>query len=209
MRRQTTGEEIANSISHGAGLAAAAGAAPYLFKGVAGFGNTGLTIGAALFAAASMLLYLASTIYHALPRGQAKRTLRTIEHAAIFILIAATYTPFTLGVLGGGWGWSLFGLTWGFALAGVALKVFAKPAHPGISTGLYLVMGWLALLAIKPLYTLMPMAGFSWLVAGGAAYTTGVIFYANDDRLRYGHFVWHLFVLTGNVCHYLAIIHAV
>ena len=207
-RNQAAGEETANSISHGFGLLAVLAAAPFLLDKVAGFANPGLTLGAVLFAAASALLYLASTLYHALPRGKAKRRFRTIEHSAIYLLIAGTYTPFALGVLRGGWSWTLIGLTWGFALTGVALKIFARPAHPGISTGLYLVMGWLALIAIKPLYELMPTAGFLWLVAGGAAYTIGVIFYVGDDRLRFGHFVWHLFVIAGNGCHYLAILNA-
>lgn len=208
MRVQSVREEAANSISHGIGLVALLGATPWLLKNAAAAGDPGLTVGAALFAAATALLYLSSTLYHALPQGKAKRIFRAIEHSAIFLLIAGTYTPFTLGVLRQGWGWTMFGLIWGLALAGVILKVFAKLSHPVISTALYLAMGWLVLIAIKPLYALLPAPGFFWLVAGGVAYTLGVIFFAIDDYLHYGHFIWHLFVLAGNGCHYLAILHA-
>ena len=152
-----------------------------------------------------VLLYLASTLYHALPAGKAKRVFRIIEHSAIFLLIAGTYTPFTLGVLRGAWGWTLLGLVWGLALAGVALKAFEKISHPAISTGLYLFMGWLILIAAVPMYGRVPLSGLLWLVAGGVAYTAGVAFFVADSRLRYGHFIWHLFVLAGTACHYWAV----
>ena len=153
-----------------------------------------------------MLLYLASTLYHALPTGKAKRVFRVIEHSAIFLLIAGTYTPFTLGVLRGAWGWTLLGLVWGLAVAGVALKAFARISHPIVSTGLYLLMGWLILIAANPLYARVPTTGLLWLVAGGVAYTAGVAFYATDSRLRYGHFIWHLFAMAGTACHYFAVL---
>jgi hemolysin III len=205
-REQSRGEENANSISHGIGLVAALAATPFLIIHAVRRGDTGFIVGASLFASTMVLLYLASTIYHALPIGKAKRVFRVIEHSAIFLLIAGTYTPFTLGVLRGAWGWTLLGLVWGFAVAGVALKVFHRMSHPIVSTGLYLLMGWLVLIAVDPLYARVPASGLLWLVAGGVAYTGGVAFYSADSRLRYGHFIWHLFVMTGTACHYFAVL---
>jgi hemolysin III len=169
-------------------------------------GDTGFIVGASLFAPTMVLLYLTSTIYHALPIGKAKRVFRVIEHSAIFLLIAGTYTPFTLGVLRGGWGWTLLALVWGLAVAGVALKAFHRMSHPMVSTSLYLLMGWLILIAVNPLYARLPASGLLWLVAGGVAYTGGVAFYSADSRLRYGHFIWHLFVMAGTACHYFAVL---
>ena len=147
-----------------------------------------------------------STLYHALPVGKAKRRFRVIEHCVIFILIAGTYTPLTLGILRGHFGWTLFGIVWGLAIAGVALKAFYKTAHPIISTGLYLLMGWLLVIAIKPLFARMPTAGLFLLIAGGLSYTAGVAFFATDSRLKYGHLIWHLFVITGTTCHYFVVL---
>lgn len=205
-RAQSHGEEIANSVSHGIGLVAALVATPFLVVQAAGRDDRVFFIGACVFAVTMVLLYLASAIYHALPAGRAKRVFRVAEHSAIYLLIAGTYTPFTLGVLRGPWGWTLLGIVWGLALAGVALKVFGKVSHPVLSTGLYLVMGWLILIAAEPLYARVPLAGLLWLLGGGVAYTIGVIFFAADARLRYAHFVWHLFVLTGTTCHYFAVL---
>jgi hemolysin III len=205
-REQSRGEEIANSISHGIGLVAALVAIPFLIMHAIRRGDTGFIVGASLFAATMVLLYLASTLYHALPPGKAKHVFHVIEHSAIFLLIAGTYTPFTLGVLRGAWGWTLLGLVWGLAVAGVALKAFNRLLHPIVSTGLYLLMGWLILIAINPLYARVPASGLLWLVAGGVAYTTGVAFFAADSRLHYGHFIWHLFVMAGTACHYFAVL---
>jgi len=205
-REQSRGEEIANSISHGIGLVAALFATPFLILHAERRGGTGYIVGVGLFAATMVLLYLASTLYHALPAGKAKRAFKVIEHSAIFLLIAGTYTPFTLGVLRGAWGWTLLGLVWSLAAAGVALKVFNRMSHPILSTGLYLLMGWLIVIAIHPLYARVPASGLLWLVAGGLAYTTGVAFFAADARLHYGHFIWHLFVMAGTACHYFAVL---
>ena len=205
-REQSRGEEIANSISHGIGLIAALVATPFLVVYAIRRGDTGFIIGTSLFAATMVLLYLASTLYHALPRGKTKRMFQVIEHSAIFLLIAGTYTPFTLGVLRGAWGWTLLGLVWGLAVVGVALKAFDRISHPIVSTGLYLFMGWLILIAGNQLYARIPSSGLLWLVAGGVAYTAGVAFYATDSRLRYGHYIWHLFVMTGTACHYFAVL---
>lgn len=205
MREQSREEEIANSISHGIGLVAALVATPFLILHAVLRGDTGFIAGASIFSATMVLLYLASTLYHALPIGKAKRLFHVIEHSAIFLLIAGTYTPFTLGVLRGAWGWTLLGLVWGLAVTGVALKALDRMSHPIVTTSLYLLMGWLILIAANPLYARVPTSGLLWLVAGGVAYTVGVAFFAADSRLRYGHFIWHLFVMAGTACHYFAV----
>ncbi|MFO7579364.1 PAQR family membrane homeostasis protein TrhA [Nitrosomonas halophila] len=204
-REQSPGEEIANSVSHGIGLVAALVGTPFLIMHATRHEDTGFVVGVSLFAATMVLLYLASTLYHALPRGKGKRVFKIIEHSAIFLLIAGTYTPFSLGVLRGPWGWSLVGIVWSLAAVGVAIKAFDKMHNPIISASLYLLMGWLILIAIYPMYTRMPLSGLLWLVAGGVAYTIGVFFFATDSRIRYGHFIWHLFVMVGTVCHYFAV----
>ena len=205
-REQSRGEEIANSISHGIGLIAALGATPFLIMHAVLRGVTGFIVGSSIFAASMVLLYLASTLYHALPTGKTKRAVQVIEHSAIFFLIAGTYTPFTLGVLRGAWGWTVFGLVWGLAVIGVVLKTSNRLFHPIVSTGLYLLMGWTILIAINPLTSRVPVSGLLWLGAGGVAYTTGVVFFAAESRLKYGHFIWHLFVLAGTTCHYFAVL---
>lgn len=205
-RTQTLGEEIANSLSHGVGLLAATIAVPVLVLAAAQRGGAMGIVGASVFAATVLLLYFTSTIYHALPDNRAKRLFQLLDHGAIYLLIAGTYTPFTLGVLRGTWGWTLFGMIWGLALAGVVLKIVCGLRYPTFSTGLYLVMGWLALIAAKPLWLHVPTWGIAWLLAGGIAYTVGVVFFWMDDRLRYGHFVWHLFVLVGTTCHFIAVL---
>jgi hemolysin III len=205
-REQSRGEEIANSVSHGIGLLAALVVIPALIAEAARHGDGGYIAGTTLFATTIVLLYLASTLYHALPAGKAKRVFRVIEHSAIFLLIAGTYTPFTLGVLRGAWGWTLFGIVWSLALAGVTLKAAGRASHPILSTGLYLLMGWVIVIAVDPLVTRVPTPGLLWLLAGGLSYTVGVIFFATDWRLRYGHLVWHLFVMAGTACHYMAVL---
>ena len=152
-----------------------------------------------------IVLYFSSTLYHSFRPGRLKHIFRIIDHSAVYLLIAGTYTPFTLGVLYGAWGWTLLVLIWVLALAGVALKFLRRMSHPVISTVLYLLMGWLIVVAIDPIYTRLPAAGLAWLVAGGLAYTAGTIFFVYDSRLRYGHFIWHWFVLAGTTCHYFAV----
>lgn len=204
-REQTRGEELANSISHGIGLVAALVATPFLLVRAAEHDDTAFLVGVAIFALAIVFQYLSSSLYHALPVGRAKQILRVIEHSAIFILIAGTYTPFTLGVLRGSWGWTLCALVWTLALVGVVLKSSNRLFHPRLSNALFLVMGWLILVAVKPMLDNVPMAGLLWLLAGGLAYTIGVAFYAASSRVRYAHFTWHLFVMLGTVCHYFAV----
>jgi hemolysin III len=204
-RRQSQGEEIANSVSHGVGLLAALAGAPVLIVAAVSRGRAADIAGASVFAATIVLVYFSSTLYHALPGNRAKRVFRALDHGAIYLLIAGTYTPFTLGVLRGAWGWTLFGLVWGLALGGVVLTVAGGVRHPVLSTGLYLAMGWLVLIAVKPLWDRVPMWGLLWLLAGGVAYTVGVAFYG-AHRLRYGHFVWHVFVIAGTACHFVAVL---
>ena len=205
-RPQSPGEEIANSLSHGIGLAAALVGASFLIAAAIQQGSASFIVGASVFAATMVLVYLASTLYHALPRSRAKGVLLVCDHAAIFLLIAGTYTPFTLGVLRGAWGWTLFGLVWGLAAAGIAFKVMGGAVrYPILSTSVYLGMGWLFLIAAGPVWHLMPLAGLLWLLAGGIAYTVGVRFLVTE-RIRYNHFVWHLFVLAGTACHFVAVL---
>lgn len=204
-RSQSCGEEIANSVSHGAALIAALVAAPFLLVPAIRHGSPLTITGAAVFVGTMVMLYLASTLYHAFTESKAKRVFRVLDHGAIFLLIAGTYTPFTLGVLRGVWGWTLLGLVWSLAVFGVIVKASGRIRHPRLSTGLYLGMGWLIIIAVRPLWLRMPWSGILWLLAGGIAYTGGVAFYA-AERLRYGHFVWHLFVVLGTVCHFCAVL---
>ncbi len=204
-RNQSRGEEIANSVSHGVGLLAAIAATPVLIVAAVNRGDPAGIVGASVFAAAVTLLYLTSTLYHALPANRAKQVFRVLDHGAIFLLIAGTYTPFTLGVLYGTWGWILFGLVWGLCLAGMIFKAIGGTRYPILSTCLYLAMGWLVLIAVKPLWLAMPTWGLFWLLAGGISYTVGVAFFA-APRLRYTHFIWHLFVMAGTACHFIAVL---
>lgn len=205
-RIQSHGEETANSISHGIGFVAALAGTPFLILQATRHDDAGLVVAVALFSASMITLYLASTLYHALSAGKAKRVFRVIEHSAIYLLIAGTYTPFTLGILRGAWGWSLFGTVWSIAIVGIALKAFGKAAHPVLSTSLYLVMGWLVVVAAVPMVERIAPAGVLLIIAGGLSYTAGVAFFALDSRLKYGHFIWHLFVLGGTACHYFSVL---
>ena len=203
-RLQTHGEEIANSVSHGIGFLAALAVTPLLVVAAIPHG-AGSIVGVSVFAVTMATLYLVSTLYHAVPSARAKRVFRALDHGAIFLLIAGTYTPFTLGILRGGWGWALFGAIWGLALAGAIFKAVVAFRYPVISTAIYVAMGWLMLIAVQPLWQRMPYQGLLWLLAGGLAYTGGVAFYA-AKRVRYSHFAWHLCVLAGTSCHFFAVI---
>jgi len=202
-RPQTLGEEIANSVSHGVALLAALVAAPFLIVSARHLSAASI-VGAVVFSVTMVLLYLASTLYHALPVGRAKLVFMKLDHSAIYLFIAGSYTPFALGVLWGAWGWTLFGLVWSIAAAGVLLKAFNRLSLPWLSTGLYLVMGWLVLIAAVPLVERVPSA--TLLVAGGLAYTAGVVFFALDSRWRYAHAIWHGFVIAGSACHFFAVL---
>lgn len=204
-RLQSIGEEIVNSVSHGLGLLAAVGATPFLIAAARNL-NDASFVGAVVFTVTMVMLYLTSTLYHALPNGAAKRVLLKLDYCAIFLFIAGSYTPFALGALHGPWGWTLFGLVWAMAVVGVILKSTDKLSRPWISTALYLAMGWLVLVAAVPLVERVPTEGLIWLVAGGLAYTVGVVFFVLDSRVPYAHAVWHGFVLTGTGCHFVAIL---
>lgn len=198
-------EEIANSISHGLALVLAIAALPVLILSAVEIGSTGFTIGVVVFGTTIVVLYLASTLYHSLTHERAKQFFRKVDHCAIFLLIAGSYTPFTLGVLRGPWGWTLLTIIWVLAVTGIAMKVIAGHRHWWLSMVLYLVMGWLAVVAAKPILTLVPLPGILLILAGGVAYSGGLAFFA-AHRLRYNHFIWHLFVMAGTFCHYLAVL---
>jgi hemolysin III len=176
---------------------------PFLIRAAAQHGAVAIA-GATIFAASMALLYFTSTIYHALAPNRAKGICQRLDHAAIYVLIAGTYTPFMLGALRGPWGLALLTVVWALAAAGILFKTFAGMRYPRASTILYLAMGWMILIAAKPLWMSMPGPGLLWLAAGGLAYTAGVGFYV--ARRRYSHFVWHLFVLTGTSCHFIAVL---
>lgn len=204
-RPESFGERLANTLSHGLGFIAALIATPVLIYGAIQRGSSAFLIGVIIYAVTLSLLFCASTVYHAVPPGHAKNQLQVLDHAVIFLFIAGTYTPFTLGVLNGIWGWVLLGLVWAIACAGVIFKLIGGAVkYLKISTALYLIMGWLIVLVIYPLWEQMPTAGLLWLLAGGIAFTIGVIFFTADRP--YDHFIWHLFVLTGVTCHFFAVL---
>ena len=204
-RVQSPGEEIANSVSHGVGLLAAVVSVPFLILAAVDGGEAAAIVGASIFGLTLVMVFFTSTLYHTVTHAGAKPVLRIIDQAAIYLLIAGTYTPFTLGVLRGGWGWSLFGIVWGLGLAGVLLKIVRGVRYPRLSIVLYLAMGWLVVIAIKPLWDTLPAGGLLWLLAGGVAYTAGVAFYA-AERMRYAHLLWHMCVITGAACHFIAVL---
>ena len=203
-REQTRGEEIANALSHGLGLLLAVAALPILVHSAAQRGGTANVVAASLFASKMIVLYFVSTLYHALPSGRAKVWLNRLDHASIYLFIAGSYMPFLFGVLGGAWGWSLFGVVWAAAALGVTAKLLDRLQHPLWSTGLYVAMGWVVLIAAAPLYERMSAEGLLWLVAGGMSYTAGAVVFLFDSKLRYAHFAWHLFVIGGSACHFFA-----
>ena len=206
VRDQTGWEELANSISHGVGFLLAIASLPLLLA-FSGPATSAINIVAmCIFSATMMLLYGISTLYHALPAGRAKTWLNRCDHAAIYLFIAGSYTPFVLGVLRGGWGWSLFGVVWTMAVLGFTAKMFNRLRHPMWSTGLYVAMGWVAVVAAAPLIARVPGAGLALLVAGGLSYTAGAVVFLFDSRVRFAHFAWHLFVLGGSTCHFFAVL---
>ena len=204
-RSQSLGEEIANSVSHGVAALLSLVALPILVVGAVQQGGALNIVSSSIFGVSLVLLYLASTLCHSLPQGKAKRVFEILDHCAIYLLIAGTYTPFLLVSLGGGWGWSLFGVIWGLALLGVLFKSIFGIRYPMASNALCLLMGWLVLVAIKPMMAAVPSAGLAWLLAGGLAYTLGVVFFVMDSRWKFAHFIWHFFVVAGSACHFVAV----
>ncbi len=194
-----------NSISHTVGAALAAIGGVILIVAAARTGDPWKIVSCSVYVAMLLTLYLTSTLYHSV-RGKAKAVLQRLDHCAIYLLIAGTYTPFMLVTLRGPWGWSLFGVVWGLALFGIVQEyVYAKGARI-LSLVIYVAMGWLIVIGIKPLLAALAWNGFLWLVAGGLCYTGGIAFYATDHKLRHGHGIWHLFVLAGSSCHFIAIL---
>ncbi|HYJ79159.1 MAG TPA: hemolysin III family protein [Longimicrobiaceae bacterium] len=198
-----TRAELASALTHGAGLVASACGGAVLVVLSALRGDAWSILGTAVFGATLVMLYAASTLYHASRDARVRSRLQVFDHCAIYLLIAGTYTPFTLVGLRGGWGWALFGVIWGLAVAGVVFKLFFTGRFPRLSTGVYLGMGWLVVVAAVPMMRLLPATTLAWLVAGGLAYTAGTLFY--HSRRRYAHAVWHLFVLAGSICHFVAV----
>jgi hemolysin III len=204
-RAQTVGEEWANSVSHGIGFIVALIAAPLLLVAAFNRGNGGFLIGAIVFTAATLLVYFASALYHAFPHNRGKAMLQLLDHAAIFLLIAGTYTPFALGPLRGRTGFIILGLVWALAIIGVTLKILHGPErYTRFALALYLGMGWLGLIFLREFAAVVPFSAILWLIAGGLAYTMGVVFFVREHA-RYNHFIWHLFVLGGTTCHFCAV----
>lgn len=206
VRPQSRAEEFANSLIHGTGLLGSLAALPVLVTAASGHRDPLHLIGSAVFGVALVLLYLSSTVYHALPSCAAKRTFRVIDHAAIYVLIAGTYTPFAFGPLRGPWGWALLAVAWSLAVLGIIAKLRVGFRYPRLSTVLYLLMGWMGVIVLEPLLANMSVTGVLWLLAGGLCYTGGVLFFAFDSRWRYSHAAWHVFVVAGSACHFVAVL---
>lgn len=202
--RYSLREEIAHAITHGVGILLSIAGLAVLVAASAVYGNAWHIVSCSIYGATLILLYTASTLYHGIPSPSAKRILRQIDHAAIFLLIAGTYTPFTLVNLRGGWGWTLFGLVWGLAIAGMILELATRQRFRRLSIGLYLGLGWLVLIAIKPMMANVETGGLVLLLVGGLCYSLGVIFYVLK-KIAYHHAVWHLFVLAGSIFHFMAV----
>lgn len=194
-----------NSMTHFAGAALAAVGGIFLLAAAWSSGDGWRIASSGVYAATLLHLYLASSLYHS-ARGAAKDILRKLDHCAIYLLIAGTYTPFSLVTLGGTWGWSMFGVVWTLAVVGIVQEIWYAKGARILSLVIYLVMGWLALIGARPLFVALGWPGFAWLVSGGLCYTLGIAFYATDHKLRHGHGIWHLFVLAGSACHYVAIL---
>jgi hemolysin III len=197
--------ETANSITHGLGVVLSVLALVLLTMAAALRGSARHVVACVIFGCTLVLLYTMSTLYHALRNRRAKRVFHILDHSAIYLLIAGTYTPFCLSTLRGGWGWSLFGVVWGLAVLGVAFKSVYTGRFEFLSTAVYLAMSWMVLIAAGPLWRALPARGLAWLMAGGVCYTAGVLFYT-CHRLKFHHAVWHLFVLAGSLCHVVSVI---
>ena len=201
----TLGEEVAHALTHGLGVILAIAGLTVMVARATLYGNAWHIVGASIFGSTLVLMYAASTLYHSIPLPRAKRVLRIVDHSTIYFLIAGTYTPFTLVTLHGTWGWSLFALTWGLALAGVVFKIFSTGRYEKLSLFIYLAMGWCIVLAVKPLVHALPVGGLVLMLLGGLSYTGGVVFYV-WERLKYHHAIWHGFVLAGSVLQYFAVL---
>jgi hemolysin III len=206
--RRLSCEEWLNASSHGIGLALSIVGFVFLLLLAIHRGTAWCVASCIVYGCSLMSLYLASTLYHSATSSRCKRALRFFDHAAIFLLIAGTYTPFLLVSLRGVWGWSLFAVVWGCAVLGILFKLRFLGRHQALSTAVYVIMGWLVVVAIKPLAAHVSSTALIWLISGGVSYTVGVLFFASR-RIPFGHVVWHAFVLAGSICHYFAIVNAV
>ena len=194
-----------NSISHLVGAVLAVAAAVVLITIASIKGDPWRIVGFSVYGATLVVLYVASTLYHALG-GRAKAVFQKLDHCSIYLLIAGSYTPFALVTLNGPWGWSLLGVVWGLAVVGVAQEIWLARGARVMSLVIYVLMGWLALVAVAPLWQALGPTGFTWLATGGALYTLGIVFYATDHKVRHGHGIWHLFVLAGSACHFFTLL---
>jgi len=200
------GEEIANCAVHGLGIAGSLVALPWLVVVAGGTDDPWLLVGALAFGVSALLMFSTSVLYHSARDPRLRLRLRRLDHAAIYLLIAGTYTPFTLGAMKGTWGWTIAGIVWGLAVLGIAFKTTALGFRfPKASVALYLVMGWIVVIAVKPLMQQLTPHELRWLVAGGLCYTGGVVFYMWKSR-PYTHAIWHVFVLAGVACHFVAVL---
>ena len=206
--KQSLGEEIANSVTHGTGVGLSIAALVILVVFAARKGDTWKIASFSVYGATLIILYLASTLYHAITHPGLKRFFRVLDHCSIFLLIAGTYTPVTIGVMRGAWGWTLFGVIWALAIVGINLKIFALDRRKKLSLLIYLLMGWMIVIAVKPLLSYLEPASLIWLFVGGACYTLGIIFFVLK-KLPFAHSVWHLFVLGGSICHFFAMLNLV
>ncbi|MCW9004016.1 MAG: hemolysin III family protein [Gammaproteobacteria bacterium] len=197
------GEKL-NSITHLIGAVAALAGCVVLVVFASMQGDPWKIVSFSVYGTTLFLLYLFSTLYHGL-EGNAKKVFRRLDHLAIYLLIAGTYTPFTLVTLNGNWGWSIFGTVWGLALTGMIIE-FIPQKKRIVPVIIYLLMGWICLVALKPLLAALPMTGFWWLLTGGLFYTVGIVFYIFDKKVNHFHGVWHLFVLAGSACHYFTVL---
>lgn len=202
--RYTRREEFANVGTHALGVVFSIVALVLLVTYAAKQGDPYYVVSVSIFGATMILLYLMSTLYHTFRHPKVKHAFRVVDHACIYLLIAGSYTPFTLIALRGNWGWTLFGITWGLALCGVIFKIFFTKRFNVLSVIMYIALGWLAIVAIKPLLQNVPIGGLAWMLAGGLLYTSGVIFYL-WSRIPYHHAIWHMFVMGGSFCHFLAV----
>lgn len=199
------GEELANSITHGVGAVLSLVGLTVLIVLAAIYGDAWRVVSFSIYGLTSIILYLISTLYHSFPQPRVKRIFRTLDHAAIYLLIAGTYTPFMLITVGGVLGWTLLAIIWGLAMLGVIWKLFFMSRFRFVATGAYLLMGWLAVIAIKPMLANLTTVGIGLMVAGGIVYSLGVLFYV-WRRLPYNHAIWHVFVLVASICHFFAVV---
>ena len=204
MTSRRSREDVANVATHGFGVLASLAGGSLLIGLAALSGSAWSIVGVSIFTASLVTLYSASTLYHASRNETTKRRLKIFDHCAIYLLIAGTYTPFLITSLRGGWGWSLFGFIWGLAVAGVVFKLYFTGRFPRLSTAIYIAMGWLVVIAAGPLARALGPGTLGWLLAGGITYTAGTLFY-HSKRVPYAHAIWHLFVLSGSICHGVAV----